>query len=396
MHQISDSQAGAWEPGKNWLLTALDNLLAIASHFTPGGLILAIRAYGSGNVHDTFLVTGRGAHPTEALGAPGEEHFILQRLNTRVFRRPELVMGNLATLSRHVRERLQRELLESGRRWEAPRVLMTREGRDHFIDAEGSFWRALSFIEGAETFDVIQDLHQAREVGYALGLFHKLVSDLPPERLADTLPGFHLTPLYLKHYDAVRAGNGWRRSPEAAYCLRFVEERRTLAPVLEDAKAQGRLVLRVIHGDPKVNNVLLDAATGQAVGMIDLDTVQPGLVHYDIGDCLRSGANPLGEETADWQRVRFDLDLGRALLAGYLSQAREFLTEYDCAYLFDAVRLITFELGLRFFTDYLEGNVYFKARHRDHNLLRALVQFRLTESIEAQEKAIRALVRDLK
>ncbi len=178
--------------------------------------------------------------------------------------------------------------------------------------------------------------------------------------------------------------------------MNFISTRRALAPVLEDAKAQGRLRLRPIHGDPKVNNVMMDANTGLAVGLVDLDTVKPGLVHYDLGDCLRSGANPLGEETQDWEAVRFDLELGRAILQGYLSRARDFLAEYDYAYLYDAMRVIAFELGLRFFTDYLEGNVYFKARHPEHNLLRALVQFRLTESIESQEGAIRAIIRELR
>ncbi len=161
------------------------------------------------------------------------------------------------------------------------------------------------------------------------------------------------------------------------------------ARALEKARAQGRLRLRPIHGDPKVNNVMLDTATGQAVGMVDLDTVKPGLVHYDIGDCLRSGCNPLGEETEDWEAVRFEPELCRAILAGYLSLARDFLTETDYAYLYDAIRLLAFELGLRFFTDYLAGNVYFKARHPEHNLVRALVQFKLTESIESQAAAIR-------
>ena len=179
-------------------------------------------------------------------------------------------------------------------------------------------------------------------------------------------------------------------------CLQLVAERRAWADVLEDARAQGRLRLRPIHGDPKVNNVMLDTATGQAVALVDLDTVKPGLVHYDIGDCLRSGGNPRGEETGDWEEVRFDPELGRAILTGYLSQARDFLTENDYDYLYDAIRLLAFELGLRFFTDYLAGNVYFKARHPEHNLVRALVQFKLTESIESQAAAIRAIIRDLR
>ena len=171
-------------------------------------------------------------------------------------------------------------------------------------------------------------------------------------------------------------------------------ERRAWAAVLEVARAQGRLQLRPIHGDPKVNNFMMDVASGQAVGLVDLDTVKPGLVHYDLGDCLRSGGNRLGEETERWEAVDFDPDLGRALLQGYLDLAGDFLTAHDYTYLYDAIRLLAFELGLRFFTDYLAGNVYFKARHRDHNLARALVQFKLTGSIESQAEALGAIIRD--
>ncbi len=233
-------------------------------------------------------------------------------------------------------------------------------------------------------------------MGYALGLFHHLLSDLPPGNLADTLPGFHVTPQYLAQFDAVLGQPDLPSSPEVAFGLQFIEARRAWAGVLEQGRAEGRLRLRPIHGDPKVNNVLLDTATGQAVALVDLDTVKPGLVHYDIGDCLRSGCNPLGEETAHWQAVRFEPELGRALLQGYLGVARDSWSDQDHAYLYDALRLLAFELGLRFFTDYLAGNVYFKVRHPEHNLARALVQFRLTESIEAQEQALRALIRDLR
>lgn len=374
----------------------MKELFDIAAQFAPGGRILDIRPYGRGNINDTFLVTGCGVSFSAAPDFSGEWHFILQRLNLRVFRHPELIMANLATVIEHFQKRLENEPLPAGRRWKLPRVLRTNDGQDHFIDSPGSFWRALSFIENARTLEVIENTHQAQEVGYALGLFHRLVCDLPPDRLAETLPGFHVTPLYLRHFDEVVARSRPPSSPEAAWCLKFIEKRRAFASVLEDAKARGKLRLRPVHGDPKVNNVMLDASTGMAVGMIDLDTVQPGLVHYDLGDCLRSGANPLGEETPNWHQVRFDPDLGRAILTGYLSQARDFLTDHDQAFLYEAIRLIPFELGVRFFTDYLEGNVYFKAPHPEHNLMRALVQFRLTESIEAQEGTIRAILKDLK
>jgi Ser/Thr protein kinase RdoA (MazF antagonist) len=372
----------------------LEHLFAAARQFTPCGQFEGVRVYGRGNVHDTFLVTtGRACASSDC---PGGQHFILQRLNTRVFNRPEAVMGNIRLVTEHVRRRMEQNSPGASRRFQLPRLLLTKEGQDRWIDPGGSFWRALSYIEAARAFDTLLDLNQGREVGRALGLFHDLVSDFPPAGLADTLPGFHETPGYLRDYDEVLGQRPIPRSSDVNYCLQFVEERRSWAGVLEEAKARGRLRPRVIHGDPKVNNVLLDEATGQAVSLIDLDTVKPGLVHYDLGDCLRSGCNPLGEETVQWEAVRFDPDLCRAVLQGYLFQAEAFLTEGDYEYIYDAVRLIAFELGLRFFTDYLEGNVYFKACHPEHNLARAMVQFKLTESIESQEKVIRAIMRDLK
>jgi len=150
-----------------------------------------------------------------------------------------------------------------------------------------------------------------------------------------------------------------------------------------------------VHGDPKVNNVMINASTGRAISLVDLDTVKPGLIHYDIGDCMRSGCNPLGEETEQWEAVQFDPEIGAAILEGYLTQARNFLTAADYDYLFDSIRLLAFELGVRFFTDYLDGNVYFKVRHPEHNLQRALVQFKLTESIEAYELDIRRIIQGM-
>ena len=365
----------------------MDNLVAVADQFKPKGKVVAIEEYGNGNVNDTFLVT---------LDSKKEKYFILQRINTQVFRHPELVMLNMRTFTEHVRHRLRRAPLKPGRRWEVVRVLSSENGQDHWIDPEGSFWRGISFIEGAQSFETIKDVGHAEEVGFALGMFHNLLSDLPSEKLVDTLEGFHITPSYLLHYDEVLAQKRPKKSPEVDYGLQFIEKRRGWSNVLENAKGQGRLGLRPIHGDPKVDNVMIDNSTGQAISIVDLDTVKPGLVHYDIGDCLRSGCNPLGEDPDEWEQVHFDPELCQAILQGYFSLARYFLTEIDYEYLYDAIRLITFELGLRFFTDYLEGNVYFKANHQEHNLARALVQFKLTENIESQKKTIQFIIRDMR
>ncbi len=361
----------------------------IAQAFVHQGTIARVKPFGSGNINDTFLVM---------LDDAPEPYFVLQRINTQVFQNPRGVMQNMRTFTEHVRDRLNCNPADPNcpdRRWETPRVLLTQDNADHCTDCD-DFWRAISFIENSHTLDTIQDETHAQEIGYGLGMFHNLISDLPAEKLVDTLEGFHITPSYLAHYDQVLAQSKAERTAESEDCLRFVEQHRALAPVLEQAKASGQLPLRLMHGDPKINNIMLDKLTGQAVSMIDLDTVKPGLVHYDIGDCLRSGCNPLGEETEDFDAVRFEPDLAESMLRGYLSVARAFLTAHDYDYIYDSMRLIAFELGLRFFTDHLAGNVYFKAKHPTHNLARAMVQFRLTQSIEAQADTLRRLIGSLR
>ena len=363
-------------------------LAAIAAAFALPGPILDLERLGNGNVNDSYLVVCDG-DPLQ--------RFVLQRLNRTVFAQPELVMANMMAVADHVEARLNEGCALLGeRRWEHPRVLLSRaEGRP-WVERDGGFWRLISFIESSRSFDVVASAEQAREVGFGLGVFHHLISDLPLAGLADTLEGFHITPRYLRHYDAVLA-----RAPAPAgngelHCLAFVEQRRDFASVLEAARENGQLRLRPIHGDPKVNNVMMEACSGRACALVDLDTVKPGLIHYDIGDCLRSCCNPLGEETGDLEAVCFDVALCREVLSGYLAAASGFLTAADYDHLYGAMRLISFELGLRFFTDHLAGNVYFKTDRSGHNLQRALVQFRLTESIEAQETQIRDLIAELR
>ena len=370
-------------------LPMTEALEAIADRFHPRERITGIRSLGSGNVNETFLVTHEGRRESGA--------FVLQRLNRTVFARPDLVMGNLLALGEHVQRRLQSPPPElQGRRWEVPQVLPSRQGAAAWVEQDGEVWRSISYIGAATTTDVITDRRQAREVGYGLGMFHSLISDLPVDALADTLEDFHVTPSYLRRFDAVLCEQtGLRPSAALGDAMAFVEQRRDGVDVLEAAVERGELHQRPIHGDPKINNVMMDEATGQAVGLIDLDTVKPGLIHYDIGDCLRSCCNPFGEETRELDQVRFDLGLAESILEGYLSVAAGFLSEWDRAYLPDCIRLIPFELGLRFLTDHLEGDRYFRTAFPGHNLQRAQVQFRLTLSIESQMEQIRRLIEDL-
>jgi hypothetical protein len=355
----------------------------MAVAFDLGGGILEVRPYGHGLVNDTYLVT------TESGCA------ILQRINPRAFPRPALLMENLRTLYDHVRTRAP-GAPSGARHLRLPAVFLTRAGGDFALDGDGGFWRALGYIENAVTLETLAGPGPAGEAGSALGAFHALVSDLDPARLHVTRPHFHDTPYYLGRFTeiAARAGNAGADA-DLRWCRSFVEARRDRAALLEDARRRGELRARVIHGDPKLDNFLFDAQTGRATSLIDLDTVQPGLVHYDIGDCLRSCCNPAGESPKDVAEVRFDVDICRAILKGYLSEARGFLAPPDYRYLYDAIRLIPFELGLRFLTDHLERDVYFKIDRPGQNLHRAVVQFRLAECIEDNERPIRALVADL-
>ena len=371
----------------------MSTLRSLASQFVAEGEITTIEPLGNGNINSTFLVTVRSAL---------RPRFVLQKINAQVFRRPDLVVQNMVVLSEHLRA--QADVRPD---WKTPHIIPTVEGQHFWRDDAGDYWRAISFIENSQVLERIETLAHAREVGYGLAMFHRLISDLSVEKLSDTIEGFHITPSYLKCYQAalqnyqasLRTGLAIDRAlpqPQTmAYCMEFIAARQDWAHVLEKAKADGHLRLRPIHGDPKVNNIML-GEDGRAVSLIDLDTLKPGLVHYDIGDCLRSSCNRLGEETQDWEQVVFDAALAKAMLEGYLSLAKDFLTEQDYLYIYDAIRLIAFELGLRFFTDYLAGNVYFKVKHPTHNLTRALVQFKLTESIEAQAETLKAMIEALR
>ena len=355
-----------------------------AEHFIrQSESLTTVKKYGRGIIHDTYLVEP----------AVRGDCFILQRINTHVFKQPELIMHNLRLVCEHILAAKENKGSRINPDWKMLHIIPTRDNRDFFIDRQGGFWRALSFIHGAHSLEDISSLDNAREAGRALGIFHNLTSTLNPALLHDTLPGFHDIEQYLNHYDQVISPEISRELNESEkWCRQFVEERRSWAPILENARKHNKLQERIIHGDPKSNNVMIDDHTGRAASIIDLDTMKPGLLLYDIGDCLRSCCNISGEESDDYDGVRFDLSRCEALLTGYMGEAHGCFTARDFDFFFDAIRLIPFELGLRFYTDYLEGNLYFKSRYQAQNLDRAMMQFRLVESIEKQEDEIRAII----
>lgn len=358
-------------------------LFSVISEFSiPGTLVKADR-FGSGLINDTYLCeyTDKGS----------ARKYILQRINTAVFKKPEQVMENVEAVTTHI----VRKLAAAGVADPfavTPALIRNREGGSYFRDDAGCYWRMFHFIEAGAVFDTVVDAKHAFEVGRGLGRFQALVSDLDPRTLHDTLPGFHHTPDYLAAYDEALEADRARRASEATAEREFVSSRRDLARRLLDPLEKGEIPVRVVHNDPKVNNVMVHVETGEALCMLDLDTVKPGLVHFDFGDCVRSAANPVGEDAEDPSTAVIDLSLFEAVAEGYLREAGAFLTKQELALLPASVKVITFELGLRFLTDYLLGDIYFKVNHPSHNLHRARVQFRLLSSVEAAEGRMKEFI----
>lgn len=347
----------------------MTKLTDIALQFTD--TVTALAPLGNGLINDTFLVTS------------ARSALVLQRINRVVFPQPTLIMDNLRVLNQHLQQK-SADILKL----EIPTALSTRLGQAYFEDADGDIWRALSFIADTDSLETVQHTQEAKQTGWALAHFHGLVSDLPPALLHDTLPGFHIAPDYLRNYQQVAHTTAIPDDPLNAYCTSAIAQYQHWADDLETAKHTGELKLRVIHGDPKLNNFLFAKTSGRIISLIDLDTVKPGLVHYDIGDCLRSCCHNSDDDS-------FNLSLCRAVLKSYLAEAKHFFTAADYQYLYPAIRLIPFELGLRFYTDYLQGNRYFKVTEPLQNLHRAAAQLRLCASINAQETAIKALIAEL-
>jgi len=368
-------------------------LSILINKFNIKGRLVALQPFGNGNINDTFLAIYRNTF--------SETQVILQRINRAVFPCPEDIMLNMHEVTKHCHEKLEADA-ENGRDdrvWQMPRIIKSKDSKDYVVDDKGEVWRVITRIMSAHAFDLAQGPEHAMECGAALGHFHYLISDMDPATIKDPLPGFHITSKYLAAYDktldSAEAKELLGASMEAKRLAKFIEERRGLALCLEQAEAKGELAKRMFHGDPKVNNIMIDDVTGKGTAMIDLDTVSPGLIHIDFGDALRSICNPAGEEETNLTKVVFDEDLCTAFCKGYMREAGAFLTDAEREYLFDSIRLLPFELGLRFFQDYLAGDVYFKVKQPEQNLNRARVQFRLCESIEARERSIRNLLKKL-
>jgi Ser/Thr protein kinase RdoA (MazF antagonist) len=366
---------------KEHIISMID---AVISQFSLRGTLIKAERFGSGLINDTYLC--------EFSESGTRRNYVLQRINTAVFRHPEQVMENVEVVTAHIVSRLLAEGVQDPYTV-TPALISTRYGHSFHRDDVGAYWRMLHYIEAGTVFDTVKDVRHACEVGRGLGRFQSLVSDLPPERLHDTLPGFHHTPRYLKEFDDAVKKDVKNRAVGTNAEIALVSRGRYLAPLLTEQMNSGQIPVRVVHNDPKVNNVLIHSATGEALCMIDLDTVKPGIVHFDFGDCVRSAANSAGEDAGDLSKVGLDLPLFEAVARGYLREAGGFLTEKEKEMLPASVKVIAFELGLRFLTDYLRGDTYFRIKYPDHNLHRARVQFKLLESIEKTQEDIVFIVK---
>ena len=353
------------------------NVGAVARQFQIFGEFVDAKPYGSGHINDTYCTVFHQA------GVP--VRYILQRINHNVFKNPVALMENIQRVTSHLGAQVAGEPDFSRR---VLTLIPARDGRPWQVDADGNYWRAYLFIERARTYDAVESTEQAFQAARAFGKFQKLLVDLPAPRLHDTIPDFHHTP---KRFMALEqaialdvAGRAILANPEIAFALAH----QSITGVLLDAN----LPERVTHNDTKLNNVLLDDSTGEGICVIDLDTVMPGLAPYDFGDMVRTTTSPAPEDEQDLSKVTMQFPMFEALVRGYLASAGDFLTGAEKQCLALAGKLITFEIGIRFLTDYLAGDTYFKVHRSGQNLDRCRTQFKLVESIEEQEEKMNRLV----
>lgn len=358
----------------------------MARQFPASEQVLEVQPLGDGLINTTFAVAACGGQ------------FVLQRINSAVFADPPLIMDNIS--------RLQAAAAQEGPTApRLPRLFEAACGALTACDQHGSHWRLLERVADAMTLPAVTESLQAAEIGRLLGQFHGFGARLAMSDFHVTLPGSHETLRFRASLDAAlsdaarqQAGDGRevsdREKAEVSALVDQVRARDHSLTCLRDALAAGVIRKTLIHGDPKRDNVLFDRVGRQALCLIDLDTVQPGLILHDIGDCLRSCCNRFGESGAPLQ-VRFDAGLAEALLGGYTRAAPGLLGASEVDLLFDALRLIPLELGIRFLIDHLRGDRYFRVRYRGENLRKAQAQLALVADIERQEAGLRRLASSL-
>lgn len=358
-------------------------LKAASESFAIPGEFIRASQYGTGHINDTYSTCWK------VNGV--EKPYILQRINHDIFRNPPQVMENIARVSAHLRAKLS-TLPGSSPDRETLTVVPARNGAMFHQDQHGEYWRTYLFIRDARTVDVCEHPRQAYEASKAFGHFQRLLIDLPAPRLHDTIPFFHHTPRRFAALEQAIASDPLGRAASAQPEISFALARRDITSRVTDAMAAGKIPERITHNDTKVNNVMLDCATDRGVCVIDLDTIMPGTVLYDFGDMVRTMTRTCAEDEQDPARINCNPDMFEAVARGYLESAADFLLPAEIDLLAFAGILITFNIGIRFLTDFLLGDTYFKIHRPGHNLDRARVQFRMIESMERQEKNLAAII----
>jgi thiamine kinase-like enzyme len=352
--------------------------------FCTEGSFHSAKNFGSGHIHDTFFVKN---------GDPGKDDFILQKLNNKIFKNIPELQSNIERVTGHIRSKLS---AIPGRviKRECLTLVFTHEGKSYTIDEDGKYWRMYLFIPDHKSYDIVDTQDKAFEGGKAIGRFQAMLADLGDPPLFDTIPWFHDIGKRLETFYNTLERNPAGRRESAKKEIEFVRKRADEMKIILNLGNEGIIPLRITHNDTKFNNILLDK-NDKALCVIDLDTVMPGYVHYDFGDAIRTATNMAAEDEKDLSKVKMNIDLFKAYAKGYLSETSSTLNVTEKEYLAFAPKLITFTIGLRFLTDYIDGDNYFKIHHEHHNLQRAKAQFRLVESMEEQYNEMKKIIKQL-
>lgn len=358
----------------------------VIKFFNIKGEFIEAEMINSGHINDTYFIS---LNDCSKVGNT-KSHYILQRINHNVFKEPEKVMDNIIKVTKHLRNKIMTAGGNPDR--ETLKFIPAIDGRFYCKSKDGNYWRLYAFIDDAQTYQVVENSNHFYSAGKAFGRFQMLLSDFPVEDLHETIPDFHNTP---KRFDALIEATKrdvMNRAMHVKPEIEFVEKRAYKTSIVIDLLQENKLPLRVTHNDTKFNNVLIDNKTGEGICVIDLDTVMPGTSLYDFGDSIRSGANTADEDEPDLSKVWMDINLFEQFTRGYLEMANGFFTPLELEYLPFSAMLITFELGMRFLTDYLNGDNYFKIHRGNHNLDRTRVQFKLVSDMEEKSEQMAKIV----
>src|SRR5437016_4829883 len=358
-------------------------LQEISKKFQIYGEILHAETLKIGHINETYTATyDQGGTRVR---------YIHQKINQSVFKNPAAVMKNVMRVTTHIRKKQEaRNLRDVTRR--SLIVIPTRDGKSFYENGDSEVWRTFVFVEGVETYEAVQSPAQAFQAGRAFGEFQSLLVDLPGERLIETIPDFHNTRKRFSAFQQAVQKDRYSRAKGAKPEIDFALAHEKVVDVILQGMTKGRIPERVTHNDTKFNNVMLDVLTGEAMCIVDLDTVMPGCALYDFGDIVRTTTSPTLEDELDLSKVKMQMPMFKKLAEGYLSTAGQFLTRAENSFIAFSGKLITFEIGIRFLTDFLSGDTYFRIHRPAHNLDRCRTQFKLVNSIERQEETMQKYV----